>query len=434
MKLKLKEEIGNVFSWKNAILVTLVLFYVLTSCITNISFKLSINHFQTRYSFFVIQFMNILYVILGIAMLLVLYCFSKKRRTRPSKPWTAIAMVQGVFFAIAILDSIGTLLQGIGNQYTPGQYQTLLNQLTIPITMVLSYYLLKARFSWWTILGATVIICGVLVTVIPSSSSGTSSRWYSMLIYASATLFFSFSFIWKERLFKTKSIKLQTETISPYDLTTYVAFYMVFVTFVLYPIQAVPGFGGLPLDNMLPNLRDGANCFLGRNSQPGDMCPDSWLPLLLFSIFTFVSGVLAVVITAKGSAVLQFLANAAILPLTNLGFSFKFIMNSSVESFSTWSIIGLLVVLGGFTVYSISDYMSSRSRDLKSGEVVDFSDSDEESVIGISQPSPYGSVQSSYQNVPTAAAQARSWTNSQDGAPTTTAIPSLVMKSIQPQS
>ena len=72
---------------------------------------------------------------------------------------------------LGFLNSLGNLLQlmaidGLGSRYST--LTTLINQCTIPFTMLLSRLLLRNRYSGLQLLGAAVVICGVVVAVWPS--------------------------------------------------------------------------------------------------------------------------------------------------------------------------------------------------------------------------------------------------------------------------
>jgi hypothetical protein len=72
---------------------------------------------------------------------------------------------------LGLLNSLGNLLQlmaidGLGSRYST--LTTLINQCTIPFTMLLSRLLLRNRYTGPQLFGAAIVICGVAVAVWPS--------------------------------------------------------------------------------------------------------------------------------------------------------------------------------------------------------------------------------------------------------------------------
>ena len=340
--------------------------FILWTVITNISTKITMDRFQERYSFYAAQFMNILYVPFGFILLAYL---GKK------VPENAKKFPQWIYFYIAIFDSFGVLLNAIANENTPGELQTLLSQFTIPFSMLGSYFYLKKRYGYMAYIGAIVILGGISISAFTAtSSSGSKFNPISCIIYASSFVFFAFSFVAKEWCFNhspnarlgpkfTKLFRLSEDmeipNASPYHLTTWVALWMVPITFAIYFIQCIPGFGSVDVSDLIPNLIGGAKCMVGISSYPDDTCYGTWMPLwmwlMVFSIGTFVSGVLAVMLTQKASALVQFISNSVTIPLSSLTYAFAPLMYPFTESVSLWNIASICVILIGLTIYTFGD-------------------------------------------------------------------------------
>jgi hypothetical protein len=71
------------------------------------------------------------------------------------------------FFVMGALDSIGSCLQILSSIYLPGKLLVLLPQAAIPLSIVLSRWLLRERFSQCQYLGAGVVFVGILVVLFP---------------------------------------------------------------------------------------------------------------------------------------------------------------------------------------------------------------------------------------------------------------------------
>lgn len=109
---------------------------------------------------------------------------------------------------MASLDALGGFLCSIGNDiyysqhsimflggaYTGGALQTLLNQTIIPVTLLMSFFYLSTKYRMSQCSGATLILAGAVVAVIPSlTSQSASSTTVGASIYLSSVLPGAFS-------------------------------------------------------------------------------------------------------------------------------------------------------------------------------------------------------------------------------------------------
>merc|ERR1719178_24138 len=141
---------------------------------------------------------------------------------------------------MGLLDCFGTFFTAMGAVYTPGQFQTLLNQCLIPLTMFASYAFLRVRYTRFQLLGALIILSGAAAVVVPSilSSVFTSAqlRWYSCLVYVMSNVPMACSAVYKEYAFKSYKINVVY-------LTQWVSIFQLFFGFLIAPLQLVPGVG-----------------------------------------------------------------------------------------------------------------------------------------------------------------------------------------------
>merc|ERR1711934_537104 len=100
--------------------------------------KICYSAYPAKYSFFVNQGINLLYVIFGGAILLPRIIWTQdvtpEMRRYPQLP----------FFIMGVLDSLGTFFTAMGTPGTPGAATPLLNQTLIPFTMLCSLCILKS--------------------------------------------------------------------------------------------------------------------------------------------------------------------------------------------------------------------------------------------------------------------------------------------------
>jgi drug/metabolite transporter (DMT)-like permease len=382
------------------LVLVLMVALVVVGVANNVLSKLLYNTFGP-YAFFVNQAVNLLYLALSLVSLAYKLAFTNDiTRAQLNFP-------KFKFLVMATLDALAGFLAAVSSQFTPGQQQTILNLLVIPITMVSAFLFLKTRFPRGQQLGAAIVILGAAVAVVPSLVSGAGSgdggggggaaaqmRWYAVLIYFTSNFPTAFSSVYKEAAFRVRpaqdddggdadsAVLLAARNSDAADaadaaetdgeitceddldvflLTAYVTTFQLLVGFMLVPLLAVPGFGGISLREIPANLRDGFRCF--RDSDPltaaagegdGTLCEHATLILLLYVGVNFAFNLLNLAITKHASASLTAIAYSVRLPLVNIAYTVRPLMGRWAERFSAWSIAGLVVTLGGFSLYQYS--------------------------------------------------------------------------------
>jgi drug/metabolite transporter (DMT)-like permease len=278
---------------------------------------------------------------------------------------------------MGVLDAGSATLGAIAGAYCPGELQTILNQLVIPVTLFGSYLLLYTRFKSYQLWGCLCIVVGacvassdyyfngqesvdVSVGVVSgesvsedesaSSSSGGvgggMSVTVAIVVYFLSVLPSAFSNIYKEQ-------QMKVHNMNEVHTSTFVSFYQLWIGFLFLPLLALPSLGGLTVDQMTSQMSDGFTCFLGTNpNDPDDDCSHSAYILLFYILLNFVYNVLLLVITKRGSAVLLVVSQALSLPLTNIAFTMKPLMGSDVEPLTITDLVGIILVCIGFLAYS----------------------------------------------------------------------------------
>jgi drug/metabolite transporter (DMT)-like permease len=375
---------------KNILVLILAISFVLSTVITNLAQKITMDLFN-NYGFYAIQFMNTLYVPLGF----ILLCIVNKGCSKKNQDFPHL-----LYFFLAWVDSLGVLLTGLTNSETPGETQVFLNQLNIIFSMIISYLILGKKYKWQSLAGGLIILGGIaLLSVIGDKQNHKGSKYnsWSCVVYGIGCSLFSLSFVIKELFFRKDvneimpwyirkitclSKEKKIHTTSPYHLTTWVAVYMVPITFVLYFIKnlitkGINPFSKIGVNKFTSVLDDGAKCMVGINSNVSDTCYGTqvfgnefslftWL--MIFSVGTFVAGVIAVLLTEKGSALIQYVSQSLTVPLGAFAYTNKSIMGPFTEEIkSVYSYIGFGILLAGLVLYVFGDpdLLENREEDKK---------------------------------------------------------------------
>lgn len=207
------------------------------------------------------------------------------------------------------LDSGSSTIGGIAGAFCPGEVQTILNQMVIPLTMISSYLFLGTTFETSQLWGSGLILIGAIVASSdylfnPSSSSAVVTGGHGISLSVSIALYFlsvipsALSNIYKEG-------KMKEMDLNEFHTSTIVSFWQLWVGFAFLPLMSLPSLGGLSYQEMGSQLSDGYSCFLG--TDPNDPTHDCSNAATLFIGYVFVNffyNILLLFITKRGSAVL----------------------------------------------------------------------------------------------------------------------------------
>ena len=362
---KLEEETTKRQSYYLAIYVTLS---ILLSCANGLLYKKLLNSFRS-YEFFVSQFSTALYLVQAAPVLV--YCIVKEHLSGAgggeASAWKQLIgsrSLHRAFLLMGVMDAASSTLGALGGAGTPGQLQTLINNLVIPITMALSAAYLHVRFRRHQLVGSVLIVLGCAFASLPfffpslnpdppgggggvgdddDGGGGLSgpSRWLSILVFVVSIIPAAMSNVFKE-------VEMKGDDLNVYVTTVVVSLWQEVIGFLFLPLLRLQVFGGMSSAQMARQMGDGYACFLGR----ADGCEGAGWLFIVYVGVNFLYNVLLLLITKHGSAVLLVVANALALPVTNVAFTLPLLMGSDAERFGVADLVGLVLVVVGFLTYS----------------------------------------------------------------------------------
>jgi hypothetical protein len=262
---------------------------------------------------------------------------------------------------MGVFDAVCGILTMFGAVHTAGSTQALLTNSVIPVTMFLSYFILKQRFRWLQYIGASIIMGGIGVVLFPQlqktfgtgpqASTGTQPAQPEADIPLFNFLFMlsvvpgALSSIYKELAFADADVDANY-------LQFWVATWQFFFGFFLAPLNCLSFLGNqqVPFNELLSAITDGVYCLGGYNSKPGDDCAGSWVPLTIYLGFNLAFNMFSVLLIKHGSATLMFIIMTLRLPMVQWAFSIPWI-NYPPDHFATTSAIGLGIILTGLVMY-----------------------------------------------------------------------------------
>jgi drug/metabolite transporter (DMT)-like permease len=341
------------------LLLIYVVLYVTSGVINSIFLKKVMNAFQ-NYPFFLNQLTNYGYIPIFGSVVLYEILFTKLiTKEMRVFPWWK-------FLIMGALDAVCGYFVVIGGIDTSGPMQQLLNQAIIPVTMIGAFFILKERYSIIQAGGAVLIVVGVVVSLLPSllsKADNTGNVFFWNMFYLCQVIPFAASNVYKDIAFK--SVDMDVWYLQFWD----VFWQSVFGT-MLFPINTIlPPPAKVSWSQIPGNMRDGALCLIGQNlivpdgtanscelphaTNPCDRCDDAWIVLTIYMAINVAYNVFILLVIKYGSATVLSIAQTIRLPLTNICFSFKFIMGKDYTPFKGASVYGLLVILAGLISYRV---------------------------------------------------------------------------------
>lgn len=305
------------------------------------------NAYGTEYAFFRYQLSNLSWNVWTSVVVVFKLCF---RRTdlKPLK-WY-------LYVLLASLDTVGGFLATVSGSNTSGAAQTLIGQLSVPLVVGLSLWLLKASYTVPQYMAVLWILAGVCFGILPPPGMPTMENanvWWAVLLYVASQVPGAFSYVLKELYLKANDVDV-------FQLTAGVSWIQLAMAWALVPLLSIDAFGGIKLSSIPSVMSNGFRCFLGDTSVPvindgvvvGHCSRSVTLVSCALLLSDLVSGIMMLFIMKKMSSSLMVVAVAVALPLSNIAFSVPFLMGDQVLPFNLFDALGLALVTIGFVVFS----------------------------------------------------------------------------------
>lgn len=267
-----------------------------------------------------------------------------------------VNMSKRPFFVMGGLDAVAGIMQVFAATYLDGPLLILLSQAAIPMSMLISSYLLKARYSVMQYLGAAVVAGGIACVLAPSISGDGNVLWSIIMIVS--TIPMALSSVYKE-------IALGDQELDPIYLNGWIAVFQFLFSLILCVPASLTSEPPVPVSELPDNILDGLFCYGAKDSvtcpdnmDDGDQCvPDncqmSPLFVTLYLAFNIGYNILIILIIKFGSASLLFMALTVMVPLGNIAFTLDFVPQH--KPLSPYDIIGLVIICSGLGCYRFAN-------------------------------------------------------------------------------
>ena len=275
----------------------------------------------------------------------------KEQAEMPKKP----------FFIMGALDAIAGIMQVFSATYLPGPLLILLSQAAIPVSMVISKYLLKREYTPFQYIGALIVAAGIATVLAPNISGSGSLGWSIAMIFSTVPM--ALSTVYKE-------IAVGDTELDPIFLNGWVAVFQFLFSLLFMIPAAYTSSPPVPLKELPTNLWEGLKCFGGVNSitcspdqTPDECTPDNCYesgPLYtsIYLVFNQVYNLLIILIIKYGSSNLLFMALTVMVPLGNFAFTLPFVPGHA--PLHATDIIGLVIICSGLVCYRFASIIITK--------------------------------------------------------------------------
>jgi len=249
---------------------------------------------------------------------------------------------------MGLMDALGFVIGIFAARKLSGFLLTLLPQAIIPMSMVVAWIVLRTKFHWGQILGAAMLVGGLVVSLVPDLEGGTGNQGATTAIWAVIYFFSSLpnaiSFVLKELVF-TEKPNMDIFVVNSFD-----SFWQLIFSILLFPLVLIPGFSSVSFNNISDYIPHGASCLIGFTPTSADDCNgEPWIMMMYVSV-NLSWNISLLLLLKKGGAVLTFIGAAISLPLSHLAFAINWPILGS-EKLNWEDGLALVIVLLGLIVY-----------------------------------------------------------------------------------
>ena len=267
---------------------------------------------------------------------------------------------------VGLLFSLHNVLNNLGGRgnVVPGIVMLVVSKSLVPVSMFLSYLILRKRYTRWHAGGIALLTAGVAVSIVPAfhdggddgsgdsrggaSPASVSAEATRIGLLLLAVLPLALAMIYLEVQLKRRHPKLSVTW-----LWSWICVWEFGTGLLLLPLNAY--IQGVPLKEAPLNIRDGLACMGGGGSGDGDDSGCGGIALLY--VVSLVPGVafnlsMGALVRAGSATVMWFVRTFA-LPVAAVFFTFRFTMGDNALPLTVYDIVGLVLVVVGLVCYVV---------------------------------------------------------------------------------
>jgi hypothetical protein len=159
-----------------------------------------------------------------------------------------------VFAIMGTLDALAGIMQIFGSTYLPGPLIILLLQAAIPVSMIISRYLVGAKYNNFQYGGALIVAGGIMIVLSPTLSGGGDIIWAIVLMLSTVPM--ALSSVYKE-------IALGETELDAVYLNGWVAVFQFFFSIILAVPSSLASDPPVQIPDLPQNMWNGLKCYVG---------------------------------------------------------------------------------------------------------------------------------------------------------------------------
>jgi drug/metabolite transporter (DMT)-like permease len=253
-----------------------------------------------------------------------------------------------------------------------------LGRITLPLTMIFSYFLLNRRYHSNHYLGLALTLSGVFLIIIPQFLYGhqKESNPLSILIYSLSIVPGVLSYIYKEMYLKGQS------ELNIWWMNCWISLWQLVIGIFTIPILFL-SYNYFKPETFIDYIKNGVSCqFGGINHYSSDNCRLSFLWLIIYQFISALANVLMFMILRHGSSLMYLVLATLKAPITGfLGYilmSYNIIYTTDaqkVQIFPT-DYLSLVLIIAGSVVYNLKQEYTEKKNNLQVHLLEPFTDND----------------------------------------------------------
>jgi hypothetical protein len=215
------------------------------------------------------------------------------------------------FAIMGALDSVAGILQIFAATYLGGSLLILLSQAAIPVSMAISKFLLKTKYSRLQYFGAIVVTIGLLIVLGPSLNHSVGGGGHETVLWSTVMILscvpMCLSSVYKE-------IALGEAELDVVYLNGWIAVFQFMLSIPLAVPAAMLSSPPVEPKDLMKNILDGMKCYLGQNTildgPHPDECDKATLYVTVYMMLNVLYNILIILMLKFGSANILWLVRA----------------------------------------------------------------------------------------------------------------------------
>ena len=273
---------------------------------------------------------------------------------------------QKKLFVLGSLDSVSSILTSYATPYLSVLMMTLLDKLSLPLTMLISYFYLGTSYLINHYLGTFLTMYGLLVAFIPQMLLGNQKlNYYWLVIYISSLIPSVLSYCYKEKSLKDVDLDI-------WWMNAWISVWQVIFGILTIPIIFAPLPSGedLQLNQVSEYFYNATLCqFSNDDNKNGDSCQNAIYILMMYQLISTLTNILMFYIIKEESSAVYLVINTVKMPVTAWLGSYQVLVGNQAEKVNVADFFSFVMIIVGIIVYNYHEEKDERKKSIDNDEL-----------------------------------------------------------------